>query len=376
MVPEAVLGGVVRSELLHYLSLGPDVLRDAHGRRHELPPRRRRPIRKCFVEEDLYTLRFRQIRSTLIEQALFGEIDSRGSAAVSYWADFTHPSADRAALIGLLQYMSAQKLRTPKGLDWLAAELSTNDPNRVLRAMADLRTLHTAIWAECVWHLADASQSATKFIVTDHPVTVYTRACGPRNRLCRPPNDPDIRIHGSHTVFPLGLEKVPILTNRSWARNPYQSATKLRPNLTYTGNPFSTSSRSRLIGCSPRMRSGSKAVNGPTYARSIFHGLSECNPGDGKGYSVEYDLGRKYSSFTAIAGLSDVDTRGPRTVQFRIDTDGGGHDYFTSARGESHQITFDITGTLFLRLTVYEKNGSGPCITDTIAVWGDAQVRR
>lgn len=216
--------------VLHYLSLRPDVLQDAHGRRHELPPRRRRPIRKCFVEEDLYTLRFRDIRSTLIEQALFGEIDSRGNAAVSYWAGFTHPSADQAALIGLLHYMSAQKLRTPKGLDWLAAEFSTNDPNRVLRAMADLRTLYTAIWAECVWHLADASQSATKFIVTDHPVTVYNRACGPRNRLCRPPNDPDIRLHGSHTVFPLGLDKALILTNRSWARNPYQSATKLRPN--------------------------------------------------------------------------------------------------------------------------------------------------
>lgn len=100
--------------VLHYLRLQPNVVQDGHGRRHELPPRRRRPIRKCFVEEDLYTLRFRDIRSTLIEQALFGEIDSRGNAAVSFWADFTHPSADEAALIGMLHYMSAQKLRTPK----------------------------------------------------------------------------------------------------------------------------------------------------------------------------------------------------------------------------------------------------------------------
>jgi hypothetical protein len=144
----------------------------------------------------------------------------------------------------------------------------------------------------------------------------------------------------------------------------------------WTGPPSSWP-RSRRPGSAgtPRPARCRKAVNGQTYARSIFHGLSECNPGDGKGYSVEYDLGRKYLSFTAIAGLSDVDTHGPRTVQFRIDTDGG-HDYSTSARGESHKITFDIAGTLFLRLTVYEKNGSRPCITDTVAVWGDAQVRR
>jgi NPCBM/NEW2 domain len=116
---------------------------------------------------------------------------------------------------------------------------------------------------------------------------------------------------------------------------------------------------------------GSKSVNGQTFGRSIFHGLSECNSGEG--YSVEYDIGRQYSTFTATAGLSDLDTRGARTVQFRIDTDRG-HDYFTSGRGESHKVSFDIRGSLFLRLTVYEPNGSGPCIVDTVAVWGDAQI--
>lgn len=216
--------------VLHYLRLQPEVVQDADGRRHALPPQRRRPIRKCFAAKDLYTFRFGHTRSTLIERTLFGAIDARGHAAVSYWAGFAHPSADRNALVHLLHYMSAQKLRTPKGLDWLAGELNTDDPNAVLRAMAEVRTLYTAIWAECVWQVADASQSSTKFIVTDHPVTVYNRACGPRNRLCRGANDPDIRLHGSHTIFPLGLDKVLILTNRSWARNPYQSGRQLRPN--------------------------------------------------------------------------------------------------------------------------------------------------
>lgn len=216
--------------VLHYLNLRPRVLRDAHGRQRELPSRRRRPLGKCFVEEDLYTLRLGRAKSTLIEQLLFGEIDRRGSAAVDYWSSFAHPSVDQAAFRWLLHYMSAQKLRTPKGLDWLSQTLGTREANRVLKAMIELRTLYTAIWAECVWQIADASESDTKFIVTDHPVTVYNRALGPRNKVCRPPNDPDIRLHGSHTVFPLALDKVLILTNRSWARNPYRSATKLRPN--------------------------------------------------------------------------------------------------------------------------------------------------
>lgn len=216
--------------VLHYLDLRPEFVRDDRGRRYELPARRRRPIRRCFVQDDLYTIRFWDVRSPVIEQLLFGEIDSHGSTAVAYWADFTHPSVDQAAFKWLLHYMSTQKLRTPKGLDWLAREVGAKDSNDVLAALVEFRSLYEAIWAECVWQLADASESETKFIVTDHPVTVYNRTCGPRHAWCRGPNDPDIRLHGSHTVFPLGLDKVLILTNRSWARNPYQSATEMRPN--------------------------------------------------------------------------------------------------------------------------------------------------
>lgn len=219
-----------RENVLHYLDLRPPSVRDGRGRRRELPGQRRRSIRRCFVEEDLYTLRFRGVRSTEIEQLLFGEIDRRGSTAVAYWASFVHPSLDRSAISGLLHFMSVQKLRTPKGLDWLAKHVGSGDANRVLQTMVQLRTLYAAIWTESVWQLADASASDTKFIVTDHPVTVYNRSCGPRHERCRGSNDPDIRLHASHTLFPLGLERILILTNLSWARNPYQSATMMRPN--------------------------------------------------------------------------------------------------------------------------------------------------
>ena len=185
---------------------------------------------KCFAAEDLYTLRFGEERSTEIEQVLFGQIDRRGNDAVRYWAQFEHPSAEPDAFKALLRFMSTQKLRTPKGFDWLATELAADEPNLVLHAMTRLQSLYSSIWAECVWLLADASQSDTKFILSDHPVTVYNRACGPRHILCRGTNDPDIRLHGTHTILPLNRDRVLILTNLSWARDPYQQATRLRRN--------------------------------------------------------------------------------------------------------------------------------------------------
>src|SRR6185369_8944063 len=100
----------------------------------------------------------------------------------------------------------------------------------VLRKMLELRNLYCAIWTEAIWLIADASQSNTKFIISDHPVTIYNRACPPDSDLCQGFNDPEIWLQASQTIFPLSLEKVLILTNLSWVRNPYQSEIKLRPN--------------------------------------------------------------------------------------------------------------------------------------------------
>ena len=53
---------------------------------------------------------------------------------------------------------------------------------------------------------------------------------------CRGYEDPDINLHGTHTIFPLTLEKVLMFTNLSWVRNPYQSELAVRPN----PNPWRT----------------------------------------------------------------------------------------------------------------------------------------
>jgi hypothetical protein len=223
-----------RSNEHYYLDLNPRRFVDSKGSTHYENAIRKLGFGHCFAEEDLYTTNFNGIESRDIEKIFFGEIDRNGRSAVDYFSTFQHPSIDHEAYRWMMLYMSTQKLRTPKGLAWLADQVKASNKMTVLRAMLKLQQLHCAIWAECIWSIADASQSATKFIISDHPVTVYNRICGPRSQRCRGFNDPEIWLNGTHTIFPLSYEKVLILTNLSWVRNPYQSETKSRPN----PNPF------------------------------------------------------------------------------------------------------------------------------------------
>jgi hypothetical protein len=64
----------------------------------------------------------------------------------------------------------------------------------------------------------------------EHPVTVYNREVFPDSGYTRQHTDPDFRMNGTHTYFPLSPTRMLILTNLSWARNPYGNAEKLRPN--------------------------------------------------------------------------------------------------------------------------------------------------
>ena len=185
---------------------------------------------RCFCERDLYTTKFGKWESTEIEEKFFGKIDSAGKSAIEYWSNFEHPSLDKESFLNLLLYMSVQKLRTPKGLDYLAHLVKLSEKNTVLSKLQELQQLFCALWAECIWSIVDASQSETKFLLSDHPVTVYNRACFPLSKWCLGYRDPDIWYTGTHTLFPLGLEKMLILTNLSWVRNPYENALKTRPN--------------------------------------------------------------------------------------------------------------------------------------------------
>lgn len=185
-----------------------------------------------FAEDDLYTTRWGQIINTDIEQFFFGQLDDAGPEAIDYLLSFDHEkhTYDEKQFTNFVRYMSLQKLRTPKGLASFAADNAINDKNRALLLLQQMQDMFCATWTECVWQIADASDSDTKFIISDHPVTVYNRACPHLSRYCEGSHDPDIRLHATHTYFPLSLDQILILTNLSWVRNPYQNELRPRPN--------------------------------------------------------------------------------------------------------------------------------------------------
>ncbi|MEI7087755.1 DUF4238 domain-containing protein [Pectobacterium carotovorum] len=172
-----------------------------------------------FYEIDLYSTLFGTEINDEIEQRLFGPIDDNGSKSVrAYLTDdqsqWHHNFED------LFTYLDAQKLRTPKGLDWIKSKYPELTQMQLMLEMQSLRTMHCTLWAEGVRELVSAENSDVKFIVSDHPITVYNYACSPDSEFCGYPNDPDISLKGSQTIFPLDKNRCLILTNLEYAQHP------------------------------------------------------------------------------------------------------------------------------------------------------------
>ena len=53
--------------------------------------------------------------------------------------------------------------------------------------MQGIRMMHCTIWSEGVREIVSAETANVKFIVSDHPVTIYNHACGPSASLVRLP---------------------------------------------------------------------------------------------------------------------------------------------------------------------------------------------
>ncbi len=213
----------------YYLDMKPETLM-SNGRRYTRKSLLRWGPQKCFCEYDLYTTKFGSWISTEIEEKFFGPLDATARESLDYFSTFQHPSAEGKLFQILVLYMSIQKLRTPKGLRMLSELTRQTDKNRILRQLQRLQQLYCAIWTECVWSIADASSAGVGFLVSDHPVTVYNQGCFPASRWCGEFRDPDIWLSGTHTLFPLSIDKLLILTNLSWVRHPYGNPVKERPH--------------------------------------------------------------------------------------------------------------------------------------------------
>ena len=204
---------------LAYLDLFPPTKTLADGRVIQERSLFDAPTKRCFFRTDLYSTFFGTAVNDEIERKLFGDIDTRGSEAVKAFAG-TDVAAWHQHFGAFFEYIDIQKLRTPKGLAWLSAQYPTLHQNDLMMEMQGIRMLHTTIWTESVREIVSAEDASVKFILTDHPVTIYNHALPPEAPQCAYPHDPGIALKASQTLFPLSRDHCLILTNLEYAENP------------------------------------------------------------------------------------------------------------------------------------------------------------
>lgn len=204
---------------LHVLNLHPTIKPLPNGQSlaaidvEELGPK------LAFKELDLYTTRFGAVLNDDIETFLFGKIDKSGADAVRAWISGDLVKIHRG-FQDFFVYMDAQKLRTPKGLDWIFKHYNGLPQMALMLQMQQLRQMHCTMWSECVREIVSAHMSSVKFLVSDHPVTVYHPQLPPDAQGCQYPDDPGVELVGSQTIFPLDANHCLILTNLEYAEDP------------------------------------------------------------------------------------------------------------------------------------------------------------
>ena len=224
----------------YYADLSPEKRTLSDGRIITLHDCCRRGPNQCFWEKNLYTTSFFGIKNDEIERFLFGAIDSAGAESIRAVID-----NDIAKLHSLFnkffEYLDAQKIRTPKGLDWIKAKYPQLSQLQLMLEMQHLRQMNCTMWVEAVREIVSAEDSDVKFIITDHPVTIYNPACPSEAEYCKYPEEPSIAFKGSQTIVPLDINHCLILTNLEYARNPQR--TDLLTNRTNARNFGQTISR-------------------------------------------------------------------------------------------------------------------------------------
>jgi hypothetical protein len=204
---------------LAYLDLTPPRKTLDDGRIITGNPLVHRPTARCFQQRDLYSTFFGTLVNDEIERRMFGDIDAKGAKAVRAFAGADIGEWHRQ-FETLFQYVDVQKIRTPKGLDWLKAQYPALTQNELMFEMQGIRSMHCTIWAEGVREIISAEDAEVKFIISDHPVTIYNHAVPPDAPLCAYPLDPSIALKASQTIFPLSRDFCLILTNLEYAQDP------------------------------------------------------------------------------------------------------------------------------------------------------------
>lgn len=200
-----------------------------------LPPIRVLAPARAFCTTDLYTTVFGGQANDEIERYLFGDIDRRGAQAVRAFVA-GQPAEMHDNFQSFFEYLDAQKLRTPKGLDWIRSQYPTLSQLELMIEMQGLRLMHATMWTEGVREIVSAEGSDVKFIVSDHPVTLYNEAFVPTSAACAYPNDPPLELAGTITLFVLNPNTCLILSHSEFAQDPATTdPARPRTNARYRG---------------------------------------------------------------------------------------------------------------------------------------------
>lgn len=229
-----------KKSAFYYLNLAPPIIDLPNGKKKKLNDIRW-PFKpsQCFYLEDLYTTHYYGFLNDAIERYLFGKIDNVGAKAIYAMAEQEFKSL-HDNFLNFFKYIDIQKIRTPKGLAWLKSKYPSLTHNQLLYEMQRIQQLHCTIWSEAVREIVYAENSKIKFIVSDHPVTIYNPVCPLNTHECAYPNEPRIEMKATQTIFPLDTNRCLILTNLDYARDHNLRDPKAyRPN----ANPF----RSTLV---------------------------------------------------------------------------------------------------------------------------------
>lgn len=207
------------SEQLAYLDLTPRQYENSAGQTFSGRSEYRSYPSQCFMQTDLYSTFFGASVNDEVERKLFGPIDAQGSKAVRAFLETDQREWHRN-FQHLFDYIDIQKSRTPKGLDWLKAQYPSLTQNELMWEMQGIRSLNCTIWTEGIREIVSAESSQVKFILTDHPVTVYNHSLSPIAAQLTYPNDAAVALKASQTLFPLSRDFCLVLTNLEYGQNP------------------------------------------------------------------------------------------------------------------------------------------------------------
>lgn len=221
---------------LWYLDLKPEVIKRPDGTTTTRKALRHLGPVNCFQQDHLYTLYFGQYATDVLEKTFFGRVDNIGEKAVAFFADYGMRDGVHEAFRGMVDYLSAQLFRTPKGLSLLQALARSTDHQQTLHTLHTAGQVYHTIWVESVWTVMHCKDSPTKLIISDSPVTTYNRQVFPGSAEVQNFGMARIERIGTQTLFPLDSEHCLIITNLQYVRNPKGNQLKIRENPRYFAN--------------------------------------------------------------------------------------------------------------------------------------------